>query len=108
MVSLGFAKPGGTGLNLTRANHAPHFDGWWDPGVETQPTDRAFRIGQTNNVQVRKFLCVGTPGERIDETIERKKEVAERVLGTGEAWLTEPSTAEPRELFALRREAVAR
>jgi SNF2 family DNA or RNA helicase len=100
-------KAGGTGLNLTRANHVFHFDRWWNPAVENQATDRAFRIGQTRNVQVHKFLCVGTLEEKIDEMIERKKEVAEKVIGTGEGWLTELSTAELKELFALREEAVA-
>ena len=99
-------KAGGTGLNLTRANHVFHFDRWWNPAVENQATDRAFRIGQTRNVQVHKFLCAGTFEERIDEMIERKKEVAEKVVGTGEGWLTELSTAELKDLFALRREAV--
>ena len=100
-------KAGGTGLNLMRANHVFHFDRWWNPAVENQATDRAFRIGQTKNVQVHKFLCVGTLEEKIDEMIERKKEVADLVVGTGEAWLTELSTAELREIFALRHGAVA-
>lgn len=99
-------KAGGTGLNLTGANHVFHFDRWWNPAVENQATDRAFRIGQTRNVQVHKFLCVGTLEEKIDEMIERKKEIAEGVVGTGEAWLTELSTAELKEVFALREEAV--
>ena len=76
--------------------------------VENQATDRAFRIGQTKNVQVHKFLCVGTLEEKIDEMIECKKEVAEKVIGTGEAWLTGLSTSELKELFALRKEGVAR
>jgi SNF2 family DNA or RNA helicase len=99
-------KAGGTGLNLTRANHVFHFDRWWNPAVENQATDRAFRIGQTRNVQVHKFLCQGTLEERIDEMIESKKEIAARVIGTGEGWLTELSTSELKELFALRAEAV--
>ncbi len=99
-------KAGGMGLNLTGANHVFHFDRWWNPAVENQATDRAFRIGQTRNVQVHKFLCVGTLEEKIDEMIERKKEIAEGVVGTGEGWLTELSTAELKELFALRKEAV--
>jgi SNF2 family DNA or RNA helicase len=74
--------------------------------VENQATDRAFRIGQTKNVQVYKFLCMGTLEEKIDDMIERKKEVAEKVVGAGEGWLTELSTAELKELFALRKEAV--
>jgi SNF2 family DNA or RNA helicase len=99
-------KAGGTGLNLTRANHVIHFDRWWNPAVENQATDRAFRIGQTKNVQVHKFICAGTLEEKIDEMIERKKEVAERVIGTGEAWLTELSTAQLKNLFSLRKEAI--
>jgi SNF2 family DNA or RNA helicase len=99
-------KAGGTGLNLTRANHVIHFDRWWNPAVENQATDRAFRIGQTKNVQVHKFICAGTLEEKIDEMIERKKEVAERVISTGEAWLTELSTAELKNLFSLRKEAI--
>ena len=100
-------KAGGTGLNLTAANHVFHFDRWWNPAVENQATDRAFRIGQQRNVQVHKFVCVGTLEERIDEMIERKKAIADNVIGAGEAWLTELSTAEIKELFALRQEALA-
>jgi SNF2 family DNA or RNA helicase len=99
-------KAGGTGLNLTAANHVFHFDRWWNPAVENQATDRAFRIGQMRNVQVHKFLCVGTLEEKIDEMIERKREVAEQTVGAGETWLTELSTAELKDLFALRREAL--
>jgi SNF2 family DNA or RNA helicase len=99
-------KAGGTGLNLIRANHVVHFDRWWNPAVENQATDRAFRIGQTKNVEVHKFICAGTLEEKIDEMIERKKEVAERVIGTGEAWLTELSTSELKSLFSLRKEAI--
>jgi SNF2 family DNA or RNA helicase len=99
-------KAGGTGLNLTRASHVFHFDRWWNPAVENQATDRAFRIGQARNVQVHKFLCAGTLEEKIDEMIERKKAIAENVVGTGEGWLTELSNQELRQLFALRREAV--
>jgi SNF2 family DNA or RNA helicase len=99
-------KAGGTGLNLTGANHVFHFDRWWNPAVENQATDRAFRIGQTRNVQVHKFVCVGTLEEKIDEMIERKKDVAGLVVGTGEAWLSKMSNAELRALFALRKDAV--
>ncbi len=99
-------KAGGVGLNLTRANHVFHFDRWWNPAVENQATDRAFRIGQTKNVQVHKFLCAGTLEEKIDEMIERKKAVAEKVVGAGEGWLTELTTDELKDLFALRAEAV--
>jgi len=99
-------KAGGTGLNLTSANHVFHFDRWWNPAVENQATDRAFRIGQRRNVQVHKFLCAGTLEEKIDEMIENKKDIAARVVGTGEGWLTELSTRELKELFALRGEAI--
>jgi SNF2 family DNA or RNA helicase len=99
-------KAGGTGLNLTRASHVFHFDRWWNPAVENQATDRAFRIGQLRRVQVHKLLCAGTLEEKIDAMIEGKKEVAERVVGTGEAWLTELSTAQLMELVTLRPEAV--
>jgi SNF2 family DNA or RNA helicase len=100
-------KAGGTGLNLTRANHVFHFDRWWNPAVENQATDRAFRIGQTKNVQVYKFLCAGTLEERIDEMIERKKEISEWIVGAGEGWLTELSTSELKQLFALGKDAAA-
>jgi SNF2 family DNA or RNA helicase len=100
-------KAGGTGLNLTAANHVFHFDRWWNPAVENQATDRAFRIGQNRNVQVHKFVCLGTLEERIDEMIERKKAIADNVVGAGESWLTELSTAEIKELFALRQEALS-
>ena len=99
-------KAGGTGLNLTRANHVFHFDRWWNPAVEDQATDRAFRIGQSREVQVHKFLCAGTLEEAIDDMIEAKKGVAARVVGTGEGWLTELSNDELRKVFALRAEAM--
>lgn len=95
-------KAGGVGLNLTRANHVFHFDRWWNPAVENQATDRAFRIGQTRNVQVHKYICAGTLEEKIDELIESKKALAESVVGTDESWLTELSTDSLRELVALR------
>lgn len=100
-------KAGGTGLNLTQANHVFHFDRWWNPAVENQATDRAFRIGQTKNVQVHKFICMGTMEERIDEMIERKTEISRGVVGTGEQWLTELSDTQLKQLFALRKDAVA-
>jgi SNF2 family DNA or RNA helicase len=100
-------KAGGVGLNLTAANHVFHFDRWWNPAVENQATDRAFRIGQTKNVQVHKFISVGTMEERIDQMIEQKKVLAESIVGAGENWLTELSTAQLKDLFALSREAVA-
>ena len=99
-------KAGGVGLNLTRASHVFHFDRWWNPAVENQATDRAFRIGQTKKVQVHKFVCKGTLEEKIDEMIEDKKVLAENIIGSGEGWLTEMSTEQLRELFTLRQEAL--
>ena len=99
-------KAGGTGLNLTRANHVFHYDRWWNPAVEQQATDRAFRIGQTRNVQVHKLICSGTLEERIDDMIESKRQLAEQVVESGESWLTELSTDELKDLFELRQEAV--
>ena len=100
-------KAGGTGLNLTKANHVFHFDRWWNPAVENQATDRAFRIGQRRDVQVHKFICAGTFEEAIDELIERKIALSQSIVGTSEAWITEMSTEQLRDLFALREEAVA-
>jgi SNF2 family DNA or RNA helicase len=99
-------KAGGTGLNLTAASHVVHLDRWWNPAVENQATDRAFRIGQTRNVQVRKFICTGTLEEKIDEMIEEKKALADLVVTDGEGWLTELSTRDLRSLFALSKDAV--
>ena len=99
-------KAGGTGLNLTAASHVIHFDRWWNPAVEDQATDRAFRIGQRKDVQVRKFVCVGTLEERIDAMIEDKKALAERIVGTGEGWLTELSSADLRAVLQLAPEAI--
>jgi SNF2 family DNA or RNA helicase len=96
-------KAGGTGLNLTRANHIFHFDRWWNPAVEDQATDRAFRIGQKRNVQVHKFVTSGTLEEMIDDMIESKKGLAQAVVGRGENWLTELSTKELRQVVQLRR-----
>ncbi len=98
-------KAGGTGLNITAASHVFHFDRWWNPAVENQATDRAFRIGQTRNVQVYKFICAGTLEERINEMIERKKDIAEQAVGAGEGWLTELSNDELRDVLALSAEA---
>jgi SNF2-related domain/SNF2 Helicase protein/Helicase conserved C-terminal domain len=100
-------KAGGTGLNLTAASHVIHIDRWWNPAVEDQATDRAFRIGQRRDVQVRKFVCVGTVEERIDQMIEEKKALAETIIGTGEAWLTELSIADLRQVIELSPEAVS-
>jgi SNF2 family DNA or RNA helicase len=99
-------KAGGTGLNLTAANHVIHLDRWWNPAVENQATDRAFRIGQKRNVQVRKFICTGTLEEKIDEMIEEKKALADLVISDGESWLTELSTEDLRQIFALSQDAV--
>ena len=99
-------KAGGTGLNLTAATQVVHFDRWWNPAVEDQATDRAYRIGQQHNVQVRKFVCGGTLEERIDAMIEAKRALAERIVGTGEGWLTELSTDQLREVVALSADAV--
>ncbi len=99
-------KAGGVGLNLTRANHVFHFDRWWNPAVENQATDRVFRIGQTRNVQVHKFVCTGTLEEKINDMIESKKQLAEQVVGAGEDWLTEMDTDQLRNLLILDRNAV--
>jgi superfamily II DNA or RNA helicase len=98
-------KAGGAGLNLTRANHVIHYDRWWNPAVENQATDRAFRIGQKHNVEVHKFITAGTLEERIDEMIEKKTAVSGRVLGKGEQWLTELSNSDLKKLIMLGREA---
>ena len=100
-------KAGGTGLNLTAASHVIHVDRWWNPAVEDQATDRAFRIGQRRNVQVRKFVCVGTLEERIDAMIEEKKALAEQIVGTGEGWLTELSVDDLRSVLTLSPDAVS-
>jgi SNF2 family DNA or RNA helicase len=100
-------KAGGTGLNLTAASHVVHLDRWWNPAVENQATDRAFRIGQRRNVQVRKFICTGTLEEKIDEMIEEKKALADLVISDGEGWLTELSTRDLRHVFELSKEAVS-
>ncbi|WP_016950785.1 DEAD/DEAH box helicase [Anabaena sp. PCC 7108] len=99
-------KAGGVGLNLTRANHVFHFDRWWNPAVENQATDRVFRIGQTRNVQVHKFVCTGTLEEKINDMIESKKQLAEQVVGAGEEWLTEMDTNQLRNLLLLDRNAI--
>ncbi|MFJ6944674.1 SNF2-related protein [Streptomyces wuyuanensis] len=95
-------KAAGTGLNLTRAGHVVHYDRWWNPAVEAQATDRAHRIGQTRPVQVHRLIAEGTVEDRIAAMLERKKELAEAVLGSGEAALTELTDAELAELVELR------
>ena len=95
-------KAGGTGLNLTAANHVVHFDRWWNPAVEDQATDRAFRIGQQRNVLVHAFSCRGTIEDKIDAMLESKRQLAEEILGGGaEKALTELETDELLELVAL-------
>jgi non-specific serine/threonine protein kinase len=104
VVSL---KTGGYGLNLTRASHVVHYDRWWNPAVENQATDRAFRIGQNRRVLVHKFLCTGTLEERIADLLERKSALAESVIGTGEGWLTSLSSEALQNVLVLDPEAVA-
>ncbi len=99
-------RAGGVGLNLTKANHVFHFDRWWNPAVEDQATDRAFRIGQRRNVFVHKFVAMGTMEERIDAMIEDKKKLSSLVVGNDEAWLTELDNDTFKDLIALRRTAV--
>ncbi|MFO0961688.1 MAG: DEAD/DEAH box helicase [Phycisphaerales bacterium] len=95
-------KAGGVGLNLTAANHVFHYDRWWNPAVENQATDRAFRIGQLRTVNVHKMISVGTLEERIDQMIEQKTELASQIVGSGEQWLTELNTSQLRDLLTLR------
>jgi SNF2 family DNA or RNA helicase len=82
-------KAGGVGVTLTKANHVFHFDRWWNPAVEDQATDRAFRIGQKKNVFIHKFIAIGTVEERIDAMIEDKKKLSTSIVGADESWLTE-------------------
>lgn len=97
-------KAGGVGLNLTAANHVFHFDRWWNPAVENQATDRAYRMGQTKDVQVHKFISLGTLEERIDEMLENKQQLSDNVISSTEGWITELSTDELQDLFTLRRD----
>jgi SNF2 family DNA or RNA helicase len=97
-------KAGGTGLNLTRADHVVHVDRWWNPAVEEQATDRAYRIGQTKPVQVHRLLTTGTIEERVAELLTRKRALADSVLVRGETALTELGDAELRDLVTLRRD----
>ena len=95
-------KAGGVGLNLTRANHVIHFDRWWNPAVENQATDRAFRIGQQKKVMVHKFITRGTIEEKIDGMLAEKAQLAGDVVASaGESWLTEMNNEELRDLFTL-------
>ena len=100
LVSL---RAGGTGLNLTAASQVIHYDRWWNPAVEDQATDRAWRIGQHRTVNVHKLVCQGTVEERIGQVIDDKRMLADSVVGGGEAWLSELSTDELRDLVVLDR-----
>jgi len=99
-------KAGGVGITLTKANHVFHFDRWWNPAVEDQATDRAFRIGQKRNVFVHKFVAMGTLEERIDEMIEDKKKLAGSIVGADESWLTELDNNAFKKLIALNKSAI--
>ncbi|MER5862238.1 DEAD/DEAH box helicase [Kitasatospora sp. NPDC002040] len=99
-------RAGGTGLNLTAANQVIHLDRWWNPAVEDQATDRAFRIGQRRDVQVRRLVCVGTVEERIGELIEAKRALAEAAVSTEEQWLTGLDPTTLRELVTLSADAI--
>lgn len=99
-------RAGGLGLNLTAANHVFHYDRWWNPAVESQATDRAHRVGQTRKVQVHKFVCIGTMEERIDRLLTEKLALADKIIGSGDEWLTNMSTDQLREYLALSKEAV--
>jgi superfamily II DNA or RNA helicase len=101
-------KAGGTGLNLTRADHVIHFDRWWNPAVEEQATDRAYRIGQTRPVQVHRLVTQGTIEERVAELLVRKRALSEAVLGRGESALTELDDDDLRDLVTLRRDDARR
>ncbi|MGH9230711.1 MAG: DEAD/DEAH box helicase, partial [Acidimicrobiales bacterium] len=98
IVSL---KAGGTGLNLTAATHVIHYDRWWNPAVEDQATDRAYRIGQSRTVNVHKLVTGGTLEERIARLLEDKRALADAVVGTGETWLSELSDDDIRALVEL-------
>ena len=92
-------KAAGTGLNLTAATHVIHYDLWWNPAVEAQATDRAYRIGQHKNVQVHRFITQNTFEERIDAMIQEKKHLADLTVSTGESWIGKLSNKELHEIF---------
>ncbi len=96
-------KAGGTGLNLTAANHVIHYDLWWNPAVENQGTDRTFRIGQTKNVVIHRMITIGTLEEKIDKMIQKKQKLANSIITTGEKWITELSDEELQDLFQLEK-----
>ena len=95
-------KAGGVGLNLTNATHVFHVDRWWNPAVENQATDRAYRIGQKKNVMVHKFVCIGTLEESIDQLIKQKIGLANSIISPGDAFLTELSIDDLRNVLSLR------
>jgi SNF2 family DNA or RNA helicase len=103
LISL---RAGGTGLNLTAADTVIHYDPWWNPAVEDQATDRAYRIGQKRAVQVHKLLTAGTVEEKVDLMLEKKRDLASRIVGQGEQWITELDDAALRDLFSLAPDAV--
>jgi len=94
-------KAGGTGLNLTAASQVIHYDLWWNPAVERQATDRAYRIGQKRNVLVHRLITENTFEEKIDEMIQSKKELADLTVASGEQWVSELSDVELRDLVSL-------
>jgi SNF2 family DNA or RNA helicase len=100
LISL---KAGGTGLNLTRANHVVHYDRWWNPAVEDQASDRAWRIGQDRTVQIHRMVCEGTVEDRIGALLAAKRSLADAVIGSGEGWITELSNDDLAALVALGR-----
>ncbi len=106
-ILIATLKAGGTGLNLTAANHVVHVDRWWNPAVEDQATDRAYRIGQRQRVHVRRFVCVGTLEERVDDLIAKKRELSRLTVSAGEAWMGDLGNDELFELFRLREDAVS-
>ena len=99
-------KAGGVGITLTRANHVFHFDRWWNPAVENQATDRAFRIGQKKNVMVHKFITLGTLEERIDQMIDDKQKMADSIIGNDESWLTKLDNRAFKKLIALNKNSI--
>jgi len=100
-------RAGGFGLNLTNANHVIHYDRWWNPAVEEQATDRTYRIGQRRNVHVYKLIAEGTLEKRIDDLIEQKKGLADRIIGSGDAWITEMDDRDVYNLIRLREKVLA-
>ena len=101
-------KAGGTGLNLTRATHVVHYDRWWNPAVENQASDRAWRIGQDRPVQIHRLISEGTLEERIAQVLAEKSALADAVVGAGEAWITELDDDELAELVGLGTHEVIR